>query len=365
MIRAASSTARKYIGTRTVKITIEIDTDRLPYEKEKYRNLAGFLLQSIGDFDKEETNDAPGTHAGEIPKGKDLVPNTVTGLVASAAAASGAANTTSNMAAPIFPTAPSASVEHAPGNFIPPPPPLVPADSNIGEDTPESAREFIETAGREAGNVLHFPVPPPPPPSEKPWLAPTADIAAPIPPAPLVLTAAGVGTAASAPTSNGPSGVDSAGMVYDARIHQKSGNKKKDGTWKIIKGLDPAIVAAVTAELAARKGAAAPVTLPQRQSSVPVPSVPSPTTATAVPAPPAAAPMPIPPVPPVGTLSTSGFRELVDKLTAATKASQITPAKVNEICQGAGAPNLMELNKMPELIPEVNSRVDAFLAGLG
>lgn len=218
----------------------------------------------------------------------------------------------------------------------PPPPPVVPVDSSDDEPT---------------SNVLPFPVPPPPPPPS----IPTADTAAPIPPAPPATTAAVVSTVVSAE-------FDSAGMPWDARIHQKSKNKTKPGCWKVIKGLDATILAAVTAELAARKGASAPVSLP---GSVPLPPVANGAGVGQVPTPPAPPVVPVPPVAPAGALPISAFRELVDKLTTATKAQQITPAKANEICQAVGAPNLMELNKLPHLIPEVSSRVDAFLAGLG
>lgn len=326
-----------------MKITIEIDTDHLHHEKEKYRNLAGFLLQSIGDFDKEETADP-----------KENVPHTVMPPA------------TASTVAPVVVSVPPppAIVPVVTAFNVPPPPPVVPTDSNAELD-------YSAPGDYQPTNVLHFPVPPPPPP-------PIANTAAPIPPAPPVTAAAVVGTAAFAvPNSvlnldDPRSRVDMAGLPWDARIHQKTGNKKKDGTWKIIKGLDPTIVAAVTAELAASKGASAPVDLlagmpaPNTGAAVPVPplsNVPSPP---GVPVPPATSSVPVPPVATVGIVSPpNAFRELVDKLTVATKSAQITPAKVNEICQGAGAPNLMELNKMQHLIPEVNSRVDAFLAGLG
>jgi hypothetical protein len=157
-------------------------------------------------------------------------------------------------------------------------------------------------------------------------------------------------------------------MPYDTRIHQKSGNKKKDGTWKLIKGIDPAIVAAVTAELAATKAAApasGTVLLPP-VNTVPMPPPPPIPAAIGVPAPPVTSSVPVPPVAAVGGVGGSAptFRELIDKITAATHQKLITPQDVSRLCQHRGAPNLMQLNAMPELLPKITADVDAILAGL-
>lgn len=341
-----------------MKITFEIDTtyDRTcEVNKNDYRAAAAFLLHLVGDLkDDEETPAAPGTHAGQIP-GKYTV---------------------GDVSIDTRPIPPTVVVPPPPVNLTPPPPPPVPVSDDDGEDAPS--------------NVLNFPTPPPPPApsgvsSASGSTASTTLASTPnVPPPPLVapvMTAAAAGAEGSSmsqlvPPSHGVSTVDSAHMPYDARIHQKSGNKKKDGTWKLIKGIDPAIVQAVTIELAARKGAVAPVSLP---ASIPLPpgdnrnlayTVPLPPVAgvpapPVVPAPPISSSVPVPPVSAVGPVGGITFRDLIDKLTAATKAAQITPAKVNEICQNAGAPSLMQLDKMPNLIPEVNMRIDAFLAGLG
>src|SRR6185369_6722013 len=76
---------------------------------------------------------------------------------------------------------------------------------------------------------------------------------------------------------------DSAGMPWDARIHQKAKGKKKDLTWKLIKGIDPAVVQTVTAELMARKiatpqspSAATPALQPAAPGAIAVTSVPPP-----------------------------------------------------------------------------------------
>lgn len=239
----------------------------------------------------------------------------------------------------------------------PPPPPVVPTGT-----------EADDNEDRAESNVVNFPVPPPPPPPN----TMTADFAAPNLPPPLIsLPAApvvGASTAVSAPAA--PNfGVDSSGMQYDARIHQKTGNKKKDGTWKLIKGIDAALVSSVTAELAARKGASAPVSLPSTVPVPPVPNVPAPppvhipAAPAPVPVPPPPAPGAVPPPPPAGD-GAQTFRGLIDTITTATKAGKITPGKVAEICQKNGVPNLMQLNNMPDKLSVVTTGIELAILGL-
>jgi hypothetical protein len=208
---------------------------------------------------------------------------------------------------------------------------------------------------------------------------------------------------------------DSAGMPWDARIHQKAKGKKKDLTWKLIKGIDEATVIAVTSELAARKIAtpaspsvapaafvpplpptagtvailgqngnvvatgavppppatvAQPVFLPEtnnagQQNSVPVPPVPSTAPVETVPAQngPATPVVPVPPVAPAGPMGVT-YRSIIDKMTAGTKAQTLTAAKVLQIVQDCGCPNLQQLNQMPQIWADVDARIELALAGL-
>lgn len=321
-----------------MKVTFEIDTSEprtLPHVKEEYRAAAAYLLHLVGDLTMTE----------EIPNPKDT-----NAPAASNAVASGVANTSTKIPPPIMAPAPASNI---------PPPPPVP----VGTITPDGDDDEAPPS-----NVLNFPSPqlPPPPPSSS-----IVGSAAPSLPAPPIqtaaLSAAAVITAVSAE-------VDSAGMSYDARIHQKSKNKKKDGTWKLIKGIDTNIVIAVTAELAARKAVAAgtpppaPVTVslpPGPSNTVPVPPVTVNAPVAGVPAPPVPAPVPVPPIPAVGGVGGGlTFRSLIEKITEATKQQKITPARVAEICQMHGAPSLMQLNAMPHLLADVNSSIDAAVLGL-
>lgn len=279
----------------------------------------------------------------------------------------------------------------APPNMIVPPPPAPPASTVV---SPPS-------------NVVYPSFVPPPPP-------PVASVTAPAaPPAPPTMSAATAALTAPTIASAGPLGEpDSAGMPWDARIHQKLKSKKKDGTWKLQKSVDAALVAAVTQELHARvqalntpvtAGASAPVPLPPPPpvSSAPGQAQPPPAPGqetheqrqarawedyqrnqAAQAAPPVNLPPPVP-VPPAPVLvlpnpAQSGvvpvdFRGLVAKITELRKPQtdaagnvvgppRLTAEMVTAIVQQAGAPSLQLLASMAHLVPVVDSLVDATLA---
>lgn len=327
-------------------IHIDVDHEDVlttePRRLHAIRAAAYFLLHAIGDIKDEDAALVP-TGTSTTPPAPPVAPAAMAPATgASSAAVSGAVNTsptTSNE-----PTAPA----HA-SNVPPPPPPPPPTDtSNSGDDSDDeeagAPSNVVQGNFPQAGNV-------PPPPS--------------------VNTAAPSESAATANTAGAANGVvsaevDSAGMPYDGRIHQKAKGKKKDNTWKLIKGIDENIVKAVVAELAARKGAVAPVSLPASGNTVPVPPVSNGAAPSGVPAPPAGAssPVPVPPAPAVGSVGASAYRALIDKITDLTRNQKITAAKVMELCQRHGAPNLMQLNSMPDLVPLVDKDVDAAVLGL-
>lgn len=213
-------------------------------------------------------------------------------------------------------------------------------------------------------------------------------------------------TAAVNPAVPGADDYDSSGVPFDARIHQKTRGKKKDGTWKLQKGIDEAVVARVMQELATRirhpgstanipappsspevlsalpsnvlfgqtplpAGASpAPVSLP---GSVPVPPVPT-GIASPAPLPPPVGtpansiPVPVPPPPAVGSIPTpppgpvDPFRALVTKITALRKENKITPEEVTQCVTQSGAPSLQLLQSMAHLIGNVEAAIDAIVA---
>jgi len=362
---------------------LSIDNEDIVTEDPKriqmVRAAAYFLLHAIGDMG-EETTVPEGTNASVkmtvvdeastlakgatiaelFPNAKNLAPVPSPPPVASAVA-----NTSP---IPPVPTA-SAPVSSVP----PPPPPAAPTNDSDDDDSPSNVVNFPT-----AGTV-------PPPPAANTAAQSTQ------PPAPVqtAVAAPHVVSAATAPT--GAIELDSAGMPWDARIHQKGKNKKKDLTWKLIKGIEeksPGLVQAVTAELAAaRKAGAAPSVaspvplppvapsdnrlpldngsaIPLVVNSVPVPPVANGAAAPAVPSPPVAAPVPVPPPPAAGAVGTSPYRALIDKITEYIRQQKLAPSKVSELCQLNGAPSLMALNNMSHLIAAVEQSVEAAALGV-
>lgn len=272
-------------------------------------------------------------------------------------------------------------------------------------------------------------IPPPPlPDNVVPFIPPAPVAASPaqvipnaptVPPAPNALTETSVAvvdglasSAALAPTTtpNNASPVtttsaaielDSSHMPWDERIHLKNKTKKNDGTWKLRRGLDAAVVESVTKELHARMINSPPVevaapSFPGGNGSVPVPPppalaggsgqspvlpsqpgsaggvpIPPPPTNGSVPVPPPPvtlqpAAVPVPPAPVLGVPNVDGappmqFRELVQKITELRKSNRLTGEQVTSLVQQVGAPSLQMLNNMPHLIPQMNDLVDAVL----
>lgn len=270
-----------------------------------------------------------------------------------------------------------------------------------------SAPSSIATAANVPAPPPLSLVPPPPPP-----IAPTAGYPSSVaPPAPTTAPPASMPSVPSvmtpamsvppspstaAPASPGASGApaaadeyDTSGVPWDGRIHQKGKSVKKDGTWKLQKNIDQAIVTAVMAELSTRirhPGSVAP-TAPSVPpvSTAPVPGAsPAPVSLPPVPPPPIAGtpavaqniaaqtplapPPPIPaanqvPPPPIAEAQDADpFRKLVAKITAHRAAQAITPQEVTQCVTAAGAPSLQLLNNMPHLIPAVEANIDALLA---
>lgn len=179
---------------------------------------------------------------------------------------------------------------------------------------------------------------------------------------------------------------DKAGVPWDARIHQKTRHKKQDGTWKIQRGMDSAVVAAVMQELAPRirlpgtstppaVGASAPVTLPQteratpqtgpvnsqvlpRTAAPPAPNVPPPPANQGQETPPAPS---APPVPAPPNSAPSAYRALIAKINEAKKSGKLTQEEMMSAVSTSGCPNLQMLFNMPDLIPDVEAKIDAIL----
>lgn len=190
---------------------------------------------------------------------------------------------------------------------------------------------------------------------------------APVPPAPNTAPAAPI----AAPQTGSPVGgvdLDKTGLPWDGRIHAESKAKIADGTWRKKRGVDPALVATVEAELRQVMGAApaAPVPAPQA-ATVTMPTAGVASLAVAVPAPPTApvAPVAPPPAAPLGEVpqdARAQFVGLVGRASAAIQAGKVTQAEITQCCAAAGVPALPLLANRLDLVAQVAAQVDAMIA---
>jgi len=311
-------------------------TTKDPGRLRMIRAAAYLMLHTIGDLDENEI----------VPTGTSAAPSAPPVAPAATATATGASNVGASAAANTSTSAPAAPTGSALASNVPPAPPAPPVPPP--PSTEDNGDDDSDDEGTNTGNV------PPPPPSVNTAGASAAPSS--------VTTAAGAPGVVSAE-------VDAAGLPWDERIHQKGKSKKKDNTWKLKKGVDPALVQSVTAELAARRGSLPLASTPTGSNSVPVPPLPPVAPAPGVPAPNGVgSSVPVPPAPAVGGVGASDaltpYRKLIDKITDLTKAGKITPAKVSEICTSHGSPSLMALKGFEHLIPGVEKDIDAAALGL-
>ena len=203
----------------------------------------------------------------------------------------------------------------------------------------------------------------------------------PVPPVPVATTAP---VNPFAPTAAGID-VDASGLPWDGRIHASTRVKVEDGTWRKRRGVSDETVAAVTAELKKTMGLPSTIIAPP-PAVVLVPSVATAAPVVAVPPAPFAAPA-VPPAPPTTTIvppvvgiaptatspsspvpgATSDshptataptFPMLMQAITKAYGAGQLTQEKIQAAVQAAGMASLPMVASRPDMIPTV-------AAGLG
>ena len=126
--------------------------------------------------------------------------------------------------------------------------------------------------------------------------------------------------------------IDVNGFPWDSRIHSSSKEMVKDGTWRKRRGVDAAMVAQVEAEL---RRAPLPEAELNQPKFVELPSTLQPVTHVDV-------------TPTVGTMS---FTELLDGVTKAMVAGQLSQAKITEALAAVGLTALPNLLGNPTLIP--------------
>lgn len=184
---------------------------------------------------------------------------------------------------------------------------------------------------------------------------------APTVPAPPAPTNANAAQVVAPPTANLAGGVelDKAGLPWDGRIHASTKTKTKPGLWTAKRGVDPALVVTVEAELRQIMAAApaAPVA-PPAPPAAPVAPVAPPQAPAAPVAPPA------PPAAPVagGADPRQMFVGLVGRTSAAIGAGKVTQDEVTAICAKHGAAALPLLANRLDLVAQVAAEVDALIA---
>ena len=175
--------------------------------------------------------------------------------------------------------------------------------------------------------------------------------------------------------------MDAKGLPWDNRIHAGTKRKNADGSWTAKRGVDPALVATVEAELRQVMGAA-PAPLAQGVAPAPTPASVAAST-TVPPAPTGAVPQPVAPPPapapvagaapsmPAAPSAAPGevpadarqqFVGLVGRASAAIQGQKVTQAEVNQICADSGIPALPLLANRLDLVATVASRIDALIA---
>jgi hypothetical protein len=124
---------------------------------------------------------------------------------------------------------------------------------------------------------------------------------------------------------------DSAGVPWDARIHAATKTKKQDDTWKVKKGLDPAVLAQVLAEIGSVKAADAAPLVP----AVPAASTPA-TLIPPVPGVPSVAILPVAPSTASPTPAPVTFRGVMAKMNAGVAAGKFAKGDVDAMLTSLG-----------------------------
>jgi hypothetical protein len=180
-------------------------------------------------------------------------------------------------------------------------------------------------------------------------------------------------TAGASTLANGVE-VDATGLPWDQRIHAGTKTKKADGTWTARRGVEPATVAVVTAELRQLMSLPTPTpgnVPPTAGASVTPPAPPAPVMPTP-PAPPApttapaahvtipTAPAGVPPLPPTTGIDFAALAKMIGELIP---AGRLTQDQLAAITQKYGVPQFGLLFNRPDLVPAVHADIVAAIGG--
>lgn len=170
--------------------------------------------------------------------------------------------------------------------------------------------------------------------------------------APFVVPATPAAPPTASPVVPGNAELDAKGLPWDGRIHASSKAKVADGSWRMKRGVDDALVTQVTAEQRAAQAAPHPgadatapavVALPPGSAaSLPWPFATS--AADVAPPPPLAVPAPPP---------ASVYALLMSRLTHHINVGDLTTQRVTDACLTLGVPNVAALAAREDLVPFV------------
>lgn len=147
-----------------------------------------------------------------------------------------------------------------------------------------------------------------------------------------------VAAALPALPTNGAAVLDKNGLPWDDRIHAGSRTKNADGSWRTKRGVDETLLANVTSELKALMG------IPTAVSAVP-------------------APAPIADTPAAVVADRSAFVKLLTKASAVITAGKLSQEELNSAVISVGVPSLPLLAHRFDLVPQVETLIDAMTAG--
>lgn len=146
------------------------------------------------------------------------------------------------------------------------------------------------------------------------------------------------------PPAVAASNLDKAGLPWDERIHASSRAKTADGSWRMKRGVDAALVAQVEAELKALMA---------------LPGAAQPTQTLYIAPPPAA--IPAPPVPAAVVEDRQAYVTLLSVASAAINAKTLTAEQLAAAVTAAGVPSLPLLANRLDLVPQVMAAVKAII----
>lgn len=227
------------------------------------------------------------------------------------------------------------------------------------EDNPDAGLDPNEVFGEAAGALTNGP-------SADAAFGQPAGFTPPPAAAPIQTQAA-----TSTPAGTNPN-LDSEGLPWDGRIHAETKTRLKgDDTWKLKRGIEPATVEHVKAELRALMavpGAAsftppAPPAAPvQAPPPPPAPPAPAPSASPSVAAVSATAPTPNANGCAAPAAAVTTFVQLVGKWAPLLNTGRITQDEVRQACVTYGVPDLPLLSARPDLVPMVDAHLSSVLA---